>query len=485
MATTQPVATGLPAPSPAPLARAAGVELLGGRNTGDGTLFLIKRGDGRMFELSPLVYAVAEALDAERRPSEVADVVTAGYGRLVTPENVRYLVDNKLRPLGLTGDQATHPSDGGSPLGLRVRAGVIPDRVVGVLAGGLRWLFVPPLVVLFLSALALFDVWLVGHGVSAALSEVVARPSSTLLVIVLTLVGAAFHEFGHAAAARYSGARPGVIGIGVYLLWPVFFNDLNDSYRLDRRGRLRCDLGGVYFNGVFAVVLGVAYAVTGIEVLLLTAAVQHVAILQQFLPFVRLDGYYIVSDLVGVPDLFRFTAPVLRSLLPGHRAPELAGLRPGARAAVVAWVCATVPALALCSVVLLVSLPELVETLWRTSASQLHVVASAVRVRAPWPAALGVLHLILLAVPLVGVGAAVTGAVGGRLRSSSATPDSGADVDGVDEPASTHEWADPLRHTDDGGLRAEDRWDAPDVITSLLWLDPVDRWLPLPGHDGS
>ena len=37
--------------------------------------------------------------------------------------------------------------------------------------------------------------------------------------------------------------------------------------------------------------------------------------LEQLLPFVRFDGYFILSDLVGVPDLFARVAPVLRGFL--------------------------------------------------------------------------------------------------------------------------------------------------------------------------
>ena len=32
-------------------------------------------------------------------------------------------------------------------------------------------------------------------------------------------------------------------------------------------------------------------------------------------PVIRLDGYYLVSDLTGVPDLFARIGPVLRGLL--------------------------------------------------------------------------------------------------------------------------------------------------------------------------
>ena len=53
------------------------------------------------------------------------------------------------------------------------------------------------------------------------------------------------------------------MGVGVYLIWPAFYCDVTEAYRLDRRGRLRTDLGGVYFNGLFALMAGAAYFATG------------------------------------------------------------------------------------------------------------------------------------------------------------------------------------------------------------------------------
>ena len=65
------------------------------------------------------------------------------------------------------------------------------------------------------------------------------------------------------APAAIGGARPGEMGVGVYLIWPAFYCDVTEAYRLNRRGRLRTDLGGVYFNGLFALMAGAAYFATG------------------------------------------------------------------------------------------------------------------------------------------------------------------------------------------------------------------------------
>ena len=148
------------------------------------------------------------------------------------------------------------------------------------------------------------------------------------------------------------------MGVGVYLVWPAFYTDVTDAYRLDRRGRLRTDLGGVYFNAIFALLAGAA--------LLRDAArrrccslvfVQHVIVLQQLLPLLRFDGYYVLSDLTGVPDMLvahQADLP-LAAARRGGREPARGGAEAvGARASSTGYMIVLVPELLLFMIVSMV-----------------------------------------------------------------------------------------------------------------------------------
>jgi len=96
--TTEPAGT-----AQAILQRADGVELIG-EMTGSGYRVppsLARRVDGQTIQLTPLLYAVLREIDGRRCPAEVSAAVSASTGRTVSEENVRQLVDEKLRPLGL------------------------------------------------------------------------------------------------------------------------------------------------------------------------------------------------------------------------------------------------------------------------------------------------------------------------------------------------------------------------------------------------
>src|SRR3954447_16586509 len=85
------------------LVLADGIELVG-EYEGSGFKeppLLARRADGQMIQLSRLLYLVAAACDGRRDPNAVARAVTERYGRLVSARNVGFVVEEKLRPLGV------------------------------------------------------------------------------------------------------------------------------------------------------------------------------------------------------------------------------------------------------------------------------------------------------------------------------------------------------------------------------------------------
>src|SRR5215218_11007214 len=81
---------------------AEGVELIGEfEDSGFRTPpLLARRADGQVVQLTSLLYLVAEAPDG-RDLAAVAAAVSDGYGRKVSTGNVAFLVEEKLRPLGV------------------------------------------------------------------------------------------------------------------------------------------------------------------------------------------------------------------------------------------------------------------------------------------------------------------------------------------------------------------------------------------------
>jgi putative peptide zinc metalloprotease protein len=381
---TAPALSPADAPGLAGLPRLAeGVELLG-EYQGSGYSqppSLVRRADGQVIQMSALLYQVTCRIDGSRDPAAIAALVSGDLGRSLTADQVRYLITVKLLPLGIVaaeGAPAAPPK--ANPLfALRGRGTLLPGRAANAAGVLLRPLFRWPVVAAVVASVVAMDYWLfVAHGLSGGVQQVLRNPADLLIVLGLSVVSAAFHECGHAAGCRYGGARPGVIGVGIYLVWPSFFTNVTDSYRLSRAGRLRTDLGGLYFNLIFMLALAGLYAATSDQLLLLVIALTHLEMLEQLLPFVRFDGYFILSDLIGVPDLFARVAPILKSALPaGRRDPRVTGLRRRTRILVTTWVLCVIPLLSFSLGYLLLHLPAVNRALWRSASLQAHLMTAA------------------------------------------------------------------------------------------------------------
>jgi putative peptide zinc metalloprotease protein len=347
--------------------------------------YLVRRGDDQVIHLSHLLYLVLLALDDERDFEGMAVQVSEELGRPVVADNVGYLVENKLRPLGLLAPSAEGEDEALSRsqplLALRYRTKVIPARFHRTVTAALQSLFWPPVVLFVLGGLLGTDIWLFGaqpHALIQAARQLPFHPALFLMVTGLVLFSGFFHELGHAAGTRYGGASPGVMGVGIYLAFPAFYTDLTDSYRLNRRGRLRSDLGGVYFNAVLIVVAAGMYIPTRFSPLLVFIVLSQGAALYQFLPFIRLDGYYIMSDLIGVPNLFAFVGPVLAGLFRRHDPrikAQLELVNRRARVAIRVWAALTVAFLAFNLVTIALLAPVLFPSEWSAAHVQVHGMA--------------------------------------------------------------------------------------------------------------
>lgn len=355
-----------------------------------------------------MLYLVAEAADGWRDFEQIAERVSGEFGRRVTADNVRFLVEEKLRPLGVLapaeGETVEVRRAAESLLGLRYRLDVLSAGLVRTITFPFLFLFWPPAIVVILGGLVAFDAWLFFvHGLSEGLLEVIYQPYITIGFLVVELVAMSWHELGHATACRYGGARPGKVGIGIYVIWFVFYSDVTDSYRLSKGGRLRTDFGGIYFDMVFTMMLVGVYLLTGYEPLLVLILLNQLAISDELSPFLRFDGYYIMSDLTGVPDLFKSIKPIAKSLVPGWGADEnVQGLKPWVRVVVTVWVLMVIPSLAIGAVVLIYYGPWFVANAWNSFWINYSEVLGAYEDGRVLDGFLAVVNVLTLVVPVVG-----------------------------------------------------------------------------------
>lgn len=136
-------------------------------------------------------------------------------------------------------------------------------------------------------------------------------PSLWLVLIAMWIVAKAIHEAGHAIAARHHGVNVGKVGVMLFFLAPLAYVDVTDAWKLRSRWqRVQIALGGVYLEiAVAAIAAWVWWMLPADAALAKHLAAQFFLIagpatlLVNANPLLRLDGYYVLSDLTEIPNL--------------------------------------------------------------------------------------------------------------------------------------------------------------------------------------
>ncbi len=117
------------------------------------------------------------------------------------------------------------------------------------------------------------------------------------------------HESGHAFAASYFGCRVPSMGVAFMMGFPMLWTDVTDAWRLpNRRQRLTIDAAGMIAELSLAVFATLLWTVlpdgsvrSGVYMLASTAWIITLAV--NLNPFMRFDGYYLLSDFLDVANL--------------------------------------------------------------------------------------------------------------------------------------------------------------------------------------
>jgi putative peptide zinc metalloprotease protein len=333
--------------------------------------WLIER-DGGYIQLPKLLYHVAEQCTGDQTHEQMAEAVGQKLGRKVTADNIKVLV-GKLIPMGIVDvpglpESAKKRGSVAGALSVNAKMLRIPPRVFTPVSHLLQVFYIKPVLVLTLLLTFAAEGWMFFvHGIGGGIHDALYTPGLLVAVFGLVVVATAFHEFGHASALQHGGGTVGEMGAGIYIAYPAFYTDVTDNYRLPRWARVRTDLGGIYFSLIFSLALMALYVATDSAFLLMVVLFINFEIFHNLLPFVRLDGYWTLADITGIPDFFSMIAPYCRSHVPfkwlplpkGKECPEL---KTWAKWVFGLYVAITVPLLAFLLFMMIVGVPRILAT---------------------------------------------------------------------------------------------------------------------------
>jgi putative peptide zinc metalloprotease protein len=138
-------------------------------------------------------------------------------------------------------------------------------------------------------------------------------------IVVALLVAAALHEFGHALAVKHAGRRVNGAGFQLYLGHPVFYVDSTDLLFGTRRQRALNAVVGVSIEAVLAGAASLAVwrfpTASYADALARVAALMYLSVGLNLIPFIELDGYWLLTDLLDTPRLRARSFALMRTHL--------------------------------------------------------------------------------------------------------------------------------------------------------------------------
>lgn len=205
---------------------------------------------------------------------------------------------------------------------------VRPDRFLRATLPFVDWLFSKS-IAWIIAFIGLAGVYLVSRQWDTFTATVLHffTPRGLALYALSLAVVKVFHELGHAYTATRYGCRVPTMGIAMVVMVPMLYSDTSDAWKLtSRRQRAAIGAAGMVVECALAALAIFAWnflddGVARSLVFIVATTSLMVGAGINLSPFMRFDGYYVLSDLLGIPNLhdraFAFGRWQLRRLLLG------------------------------------------------------------------------------------------------------------------------------------------------------------------------
>jgi len=146
------------------------------------------------------------------------------------------------------------------------------------------------------------------------------HPSTLLKLWVAIFLMGFVHELGHALTCKYFGGEVREMGFLLIYLQPAFYTNVSDAWMFpEKKKKLLVSLAGPFIHMVMWALATILWRITALDTqlnsfLLVFMIASGILLLFNFNPLIKLDGYYILSDHLEIPNLRKKAFGFLNSL---------------------------------------------------------------------------------------------------------------------------------------------------------------------------
>lgn len=267
----------------------------------DGDFFVVHEpNSGNRIKINSITKTLLETIDGQKSIEEISHIFNPTGIKNIDSKYVQSIIEN-LQSFGIIKSNSDIPR---KKTHIFFKITLIPQRIVNNIS---IYLTFPYIKQIYPFIIGCCTTLIVAYFTFLSKSDIYdfVSVNNLLLLLPFTYLSKILHEFGHASALKNSGLEPGSIGFGFYLFIPVFFADVNNSWKLNKQNRMLINIGGMYFQLLFSLLLAIIFIVTQNKWFLIISLYNTLSILPNLNPFIRYDGYWILTDLLKVNNLIK------------------------------------------------------------------------------------------------------------------------------------------------------------------------------------
>jgi len=307
-------------------------DLLVSRQERDGQLVFVVKDplENQFFRLKEEEHFIVAQLDRQTPLETIRQRVEGNFDANLTPQALEHFVATlrKSKLLETASGQPQHHAKRsrlrGSPLYLRFKL-VDPDAWFSRWVGACRFCFTPAFVVcgavaILWATLIAFANW---TGLRQDLAGLIRWDALPWLLAAMFAVSTA-HEFAHGLTCKHFGGEVREVGLLLIYLQPALYCNVSDAWLLpEKRRRLWVGFAGPFLEMLLWACAVLVWRATDLEtwlhfVALAVIATSGVKTLLNLNPLLKLDGYYLLCDVLDLPNLrrraFRYLGDRMRRL---------------------------------------------------------------------------------------------------------------------------------------------------------------------------
>jgi putative peptide zinc metalloprotease protein len=195
-----------------------------------------------------------------------------------------------------------------------------PNRFFDAIAPRLAFFFTRGFfwTVIFLAAVAIGIVISNWSDYTAQTKSLITAGSIPAFILVAVVVGG-LHELAHGIACKHFGGNVHELGFILIYFLPAFYCNVSDAWLLpDKKKRLWVSFAGVFFQAFVWAIAAILWRVADQETKLsglccIAIGTTGLSTLFNLSPLLKLDGYYLLVDQLGIPNLRRKAFDYLKS----------------------------------------------------------------------------------------------------------------------------------------------------------------------------